>query len=247
MIHVYYIFQPFLWPLTRPRLAIRAAKTTHTKTIMKFKYITTVLVAVLALLAPMDAAATIIARSGIYHIGNGPVTRRASGDSAFDKSTATQFDELSLLIEAKNTASSLPTGYVLDGGFTGGTPPAPAVLPTPTLGGAFSSPSTFEFVPWNSFTIPAGFTYLYVNWYDYRGDESSAQRDLYRSHYYYIANLNPDSIHALRDISGNFDAVAGYSLFKTAAVPEGGASMALVFLALGGLGAARRFYGQEVK
>jgi hypothetical protein len=214
---------------------------------MKIKYVTTVLLAILALLAPMDAAATIIARSGIYHIGNGPVTRRASGDSAFDMSTAAQFNELSLLIEAKNTASSLPTGFVLDGGFTGGTPAAPAVLPAPALDGAFTSPSTFEFVHWNSFTIPAGYTYLYVNWYDYRGDVEPVQRDLYRPHYYYIANLNADSIHSLRDASGNFDAVAGYSLFKTAAVPEGGASMALIFLALGGLGAARRFYGQGVQ
>jgi hypothetical protein len=222
------------------------AKRTHTKKFMKIKYVTTVLLAVLALLAPMDAAATIIARSGIYNIGSGPVTRRPSGDSAFDMSTATQFNQLSVLIEAKNTASALPTGYVLDGGFTGGTPAAPAVLPTATLSGAFASPSTFEYVPWNSFTIPAGYTYLYVNWYDYRGDESSVQRDLYRPHYYYIANLNPDRIHSLRDASGNFDAVAGYSLFKTAAVPEGGASMALIFLALGGLGAARRFYGPKV-
>lgn len=214
---------------------------------MKIKYVTTVLLAVLGLFAPMEAAATIIARSGIYHIGSGPTTRRASGDSAFDMSAAVQFNELNLLIEAKNTASSLPTGFVLDGGFTGGTPAAPAVLPTPALDGAFTSPLTFEFVPWNSFTIPAGYTYLYVNWYDYRGDVEPVQRDLYRSHYYYIANLNPDNIHSLRDASGNFDAVAGYSLFKTAAVPEGGASMALIFLALGGLGAARRFYGQGVQ
>jgi hypothetical protein len=213
---------------------------------MKINYVTTVLLAVLALLAPMDAAATIIARSGIYHIGSGPTTRRPSGDSAFDLGTAAQFNQLSVLIEAKNTASALPTGFVLDGGFTGGTPAAPAALPAATLSGAFASPSTFEYVSWNSFTIPAGYTYLYVNWYDYRGDVEPVQRDLYRPHYYYIANLNPDSIHSLRDASGNFDAVAGYSLFKTAAVPEGGASMALIFLALGGLGVARRFYGQRV-
>jgi hypothetical protein len=222
------------------------AKNTPKKS-MKIKYVTTVLWAVLALLAPMEAAATIIARSGIYNIGSGLTTRRPSGDSAFDLSTSAQFNQLSVLIEAKNTASSLPTGFVLDGGFTGGTPAAPAVLPTPALGGAFTSPSTFEYVPWKSFAIPAGYTYLYVNWYDYRGDVEPVQRDLYRSHYYYIANLNSDSIHSLRDASGNFDAVAGYSLFKTAAVPEGGASMALIFLALGGLGVARRFYGQEVK
>lgn len=208
---------------------------------MKFKQVSLALLAILALLAPMEAAATIIARSGIYHIGNGPIIRRSTGDAGFDMNTATQFNELSTLIESKNTASPLPTGFTLDGGFTGGTPAAPASLPTPALAGALVSASTFEYVPWNSFTIPAGYTYLYVSWYDYRGDLAPVQRDLYRSHYYYIANLNPDSIHSLRDASSNFDAVAGYTLFKTAAVPEAGASMGLMILALGGLGAVRRF------